>query len=315
MVICLIGENTVSFAGDVPLSSLEKYGTLRLYPCLSGEETAEKCNDADILLANKTDLSEKVIAALPRLKYIGLYSTGYNNVDLDACKKRGIVVCNTPDYSTEAVAQHAIALLLSGAGSLPEYMRSVERGDWQRCSAFSYYDYPMVEVSGKTLGIFGYGHIGKRVAEIGAALGMRVLVCTRTQKPGCPFPYADKDTLFARSDFLSLHCPLTPQTRNLIDEKALAQMKKSAILVNTARGGLVDEKALARALNEGRLAGACLDVVSEEPVRADNPLLSAKNCRLTPHIAWQPLETRLRLHRRVEEHLAAFLAGHPYDVV
>ena len=315
MVICLIGTNTVSFSGDVDFSSLEKYGDLRLYPSLTAEETIARCSDADVLLVNKTDLSEKVIASLPRLKYIGLYSTGYNNVDLAACKKRGIVVSNTPDYSTDAVAQHAVALLLAGAGSLVDYVCSVERGDWQRCSGFSYYDYPMVEVKGKTLGIFGYGSIGKRVAEIGAALGMRVIVCTRTRRPGCPFPYVDKETLFSQSDFLSLHCPQTPETQGLIDARALAKMKRTAILINTARGGLIDESALAAALNENRIAGAYLDVVSEEPVRADNPLLKAKNCRLTPHVAWQPLETRLRLHKRVEEHLAAFLSGGPRDVV
>ena len=257
MVICLIGTNTISFSGDVDFSSLEKYGDLRLYPSLTAEETIARCSDADVLLVNKTDLSEKVIASLPRLKYIGLYSTGYNNVDLAACKKRGIVVSNTPDYSTDAVAQHAVALLLAGAGSLVDYV----------CSGFSYYDYPMVEVKGKTLGIFGYGSIGKRVAEIGAALGMRVIVCTRTRRPGCPFPYVDKETLFSQSDFLSLHCPQTPETQGLIDARALAKMKRTAILINTARGGLIDESALAAALNENRIAGAYLDVVSEEPGR------------------------------------------------
>ena len=212
MVICLIGTNTISFSGDVDFSSLEKYGDLRLYPSLTAEETIARCSDADVLLVNKTDLSEKVIASLPRLKYIGLYSTGYNNVDLAACKKRGIVVSNTPDYSTDAVAQHAVALLLAGAGSLVDYVCSVERGDWQRCSGFSYYDYPMVEVKGKTLGIFGYGSIGKRVAEIGAALGMRVIVCTRTRRPGCPFPYVDKETLFSQSDFPVSYTHLTLPT-------------------------------------------------------------------------------------------------------
>ena len=315
MIICLIGTNTVSFSGDVDFSSLEKYGALRLYPCLTADETIARCRDADILLSNKTDLSERVIAALPRLKYIGLYSTGYNNVDLSACKKRGIVVCNTPDYSTDAVAQHAVALLLAGAGSLVDYVNSVARGDWEKCPAFSYYDYPMVEVSGKTLGIFGFGHIGGRVAEIATALGMRVLVCTRTPRPGLPYETVTKEALFARSDFLSLHCPQTAETAKLVNEETLSLMKRSAILINTARGGLIDEGALAAALNEGRLAGAYLDVVSEEPVRPDNPLLRAKNCHLTPHVAWQPLETRRRLHKRVEEHLAAFLAGAPYDVV
>lgn len=315
MNICLIGTDTIAFAGDVDFSSLKKFGELRLYPCLSADQVIENCADADVLLVNKTDLSARVIAALPRLKYIGLYSTGFNNVDLSACKKRGIVVSNTPDYSTDAVAQHTLALLLAGAGSLLDYTASVRRGDWEKCAAFSYYDYPMVEVSGKTLGIFGFGNIGRKVAKAAAALGMKILVCTRTKKADCPYEYAEKEALFSRSDFLSLHCPQNAETIGLIGEKSLALMKPTAILINTARGGLIDERALADALDGGRLAGAYLDVVSEEPIRSDNPLLKAKNCHMTPHIAWQPLETRLRLHERVTEHLEAYLAGRPYDVV
>lgn len=248
------------------------------------------------------------------MKYIGLYSTGFNNVDLSACRARGIVVSNTPDYSTEAVAQHTAALLLAGAGSLLDYTASVARGDWQKCAAFSYYDYPMVEVSGKTLGIFGFGNIGKRAAEIGAALGMRILVHTRTKRE-MPYEYVEREELFARADFLSLHCPQGPDTLHIVNGETLSLMKPTAILINTARGGLIDENALADALNGGRLAGAYLDVLSEEPVRPENPLLRAKNCHITPHVAWQPRETRLRLHRRVAEHLAAFLKGRPYDTV
>ena len=267
MNICLIGTDTIAFAGDVDFSSLKKFGELRLYPCLSADQVIENCADADVLLVNKTDLSARVIAALPRLKYIGLYSTGFNNVD------------------------------------------------WENCAAFSYYDYPMVEVSGKTLGIFGFGNIGRKVAKAAEALGMKILVCTRTKKADCPYEYAEKEALFSRSDFLSLHCPQNAETLGLIGEKSLALMKPTAILINTARGGLIDERALADALDGGRLAGAYLDVVSEEPIRSDNPLLKAKNCHMTPHIAWQPLETRLRLHERVTEHLEAYLAGRPYDVV
>ena len=187
MVICLIGTDTVSFAGDVDFSSLKAFGELRLYPCLTAEQVIENCKDADVLLANKTDLNAEVIAALPRLKYIGLYSTGFNNVDLDAAKARGIAVSNTPDYSTDAVAQHTISLLLAGAGSLIDYTASVARGDWEKCSAFSYYDYPMLEVSGKTLGIFGLGHIGAKVAGVASAVGMRVIVLTRTRRSYCPY--------------------------------------------------------------------------------------------------------------------------------
>ncbi len=315
MVLCLIGTNTISFANDVDFSDLEGFGRLRLYPCLRAEEVIENCADADVLLVNKTDLNARVVKALPQLRYIGLYSTGYNNVDLAACRERGIVVSNTPGYSTDAVAQHAVALLLAGAGSLLDYAASVARGDWEKCGVFSYYDYPMVEVNGKTLGIFGFGNIGKKVAEIASALGMRVIVCTRTQPKDSPYECVSREEIFARSDFLSLHCPQNSSTVGLVNRETLALMKPTAILVNTARGGLVDERALAEALNTGRLAGAYLDVVSEEPVKADNPLLRAKNCRLTPHVAWQPRETRRRLHKRVVEHLQAFLAGFPYDVV
>ena len=314
MKIYLIGTNTISFANDIDFSDLKAFGELHLFPCLSADEVIESCADADILLVNKTDLSAHVIAALPRLKYIGLYSTGFNNVDLSAYRARGIVVSNTPDYSTEAVAQHTAALLLAGAGSLLGYTASVARGDWQKCAAFSYYDYPMVEVSGKTLGIFGFGNIGKRAAEIGAALGMRILVHTRTKRE-MPYEYVEREELFARADFLSLHCPQGPDTLHIVNGETLSLMKPTAILINTARGGLIDENALADALNGGRLAGAYLDVLSEEPVRPENPLSRAKNCHITPHVAWQPRETRLRLHRRVAEHLAAFLEGRPYDTV
>lgn len=315
MKIYLIGTNTISFANDIDFSDLKAFGELHLFPCLSADEVIESCADADILLVNKTDLSAHVIAALPRLKYIGLYSTGFNNVDLDAAKARGIAVSNTPDYSTDAVAQHTMSLLLAGAGSLIDYTASVARGDWEKCSAFSYYDYPMLEVSGKTIGIFGLGHIGAKVAGVASALGMRVIVHTRTRRPNCPYEYVTKDELFGRSDFLSLHCPQSAETLHVVDERALSLCKPTAILINTARGGLIDEAALARALNEGRIAGAYLDVLSSEPPRGENPLLHAKNCHITPHVAWQPRETRLRLHRRVEEHLAAFLRGEAYDVV
>ena len=313
MNICLIGTDTIAFAGDVDFSSLKKFGELRLYPCLSADQVIENCADADVLLVNKTDLSARVIAALPRLKYIGLYSTGFNNVDLSACKKRGIVVSNTPDYSTDAVAQHTLALLLAGAGSLLDYTASVRRGDWEKCAAFSYYDYPMVEVSGKTLGIFGFGNIGRKVAKAAVALGMKILVCTRTKKADCPYEYAEKEALFSRSDFLSLHCPQNAETLGLIGEKSLALMKPTAILINTARGPIVDEAALIDALTTGKIATAGLDTYEREPLPKDHPLLTLDNVVASAHAGGNTKDNDINMVNYVYHNIVAFDRGEPLN--
>lgn len=308
MKITVLDFCTVTKDGDIDFAPLEALGEVRYADLVEPDEIARRYGDTEAFLINKANMTREVIAACPRLRYIGTFATGYNNVDTEACRERGVALCNVPDYSTHAVAQHAASLLLNCAGNTDRYCASVAAGDWVKSKSFSYFAYPMRELYAKTVGIVGYGHIGAAFARICEALGMRVLVHTRTPKP-CPYPIVSLETLLRESDFVSLHCPLTAENAKMLNEETLALMKPTAFLINTARGGLVDESALAAALNEGRLAGAALDVVTSEPMLPDNPLQTAKNCRITPHVAWAPLETRRRLFQLVVENLQAFLEG------
>lgn len=312
--ICLLGKDTICY-NDVDFSSIEALGEVTYALPKTEDETVEACKGATAVLVNKTEMTERVISRLPDLKYIGAFATGYNNIDLNACKKYGVRFCNAPDYSMEAVAQHTIALLLAQAGSLPQYIRSVADGDWLKAPNFSYYTYPMYEVYGKTLGIFGFGRIGKRVAEIASVLGMNVLVHGHHPLENSPYEQVSTEELFKRSDYLSLHCPLTEETRGLVNEQTLAWMKPSAVLINTARGPLIDEKALVSALETGRLRGACLDVIEKEPMREDCPLIGVKNVLITPHVAWNAADTRQRLVEQTAQTLKAFLDGNPVNVI
>lgn len=305
---------TVS-CGDIDFSALDELGEVTYYDVLTEGGLAHAAADADVLLVNKASVDEKLISACPKLRYVGTYSTGYNNIDLAACAKRGITVCNVPGYSTHAVSQHAFALLLSFVGEIGKYSSSVARGDWKRAKTFCYMPWQTREIFGKTFGVYGYGNIGKATAHIAEAFGMRVIVCTRTPPEDCRYELVSQREIFSQSDFLSLHCPLTEQTRGLVNEQTIALMKREAIIVNTARGGLIDEAALAKALNSGRIAGACLDVLAQEPMRKDCPLIKAKNVLITPHIAWIPRETRQRLVGEVADNLACFLAGAPRNRV
>lgn len=314
MKITVLDFCTVTKDGDVDLKRLERLGEVAYDNLVTEEEILEKYSESEVFLINKAKMTEKVIAACKKLKYIGTFATGYNNVDTDACKRHGVTLCNAPAYSTNAVAQHTFALLLNCMENTDRYIASVAQGDWVKSKSFSYFAYPMEELYGKTMGIVGYGNIGKAVAQIASAFGMKVLVSTRTQRP-CPYPLTDFTDLLQKSDVLSLHCPLTKDNETMINAAALSQMKKSAYLINTARGGLVDEEALARALNEGIIAGAGLDVMTDEPMKADNPLLFAKNCRITPHVAWAPLETRRRLFEIVLDNLKSFYEGTPKNVI
>ena len=306
---------TVSFNDDISFQDVEALGEVVYVTHETQEELIAACQGAQAVLVNKAQMSEYVISRLPDLKYIGVFATGYNNVDIAACKKYGVTCCNAPDYSTNAVAQHAIGLLLSQAGSLPQYFASVEKGDWLKSKGFCYYAYPMHEVYGKTLGILGYGNIGKKVAKIADALGMKVVFHNRSKVENAPFEQVELSELFTRSDYLTLHCPLTERTEKIINEKTLSLMKNTAVLINTARGGLIDEIALAHALNCGKIAGACLDVLAQEPMREDCPLKNVQNCLITPHAAWLPQETRQTLEVLVAENLKNFLAGKPQNVV
>lgn len=314
MKIALVDRCTVS-TGDMDFSAIEALGDVSFYDLLTPEQLVAVARDADVLLVNKAEVTRGLIAECRRLKYVGTFSTGYNNIDLAALSERGIVCCNVPGYSTGAVCQHTFALLLMFLGKTDKYAASVAAGDWKLSKSFCYMPWAMSEVQGKTFGVYGYGGIGRAVAKVAEAFGMRVIVHTRSVPEDCPYELVEKSEIFQRSDFLSFHCPLTPQTAGIINADTLALMKGDAVIINTARGGLADESALAAALNGGRIGGACLDTLAREPMSADNPLYGARNCIITPHIAWAPSETRGRLVRIVAENLAAFISGRPQNVV
>ena len=285
------------------------------YSLTSPGEAAARIGDAELVLCNKVPITGEVIEACPNLKYIGLFATGYNNVDIPAATARGIRVCNAGSYSTNAVAQLVFAFMLDHFSKLPLYNLDVRQGKWCSSPTFSYFPYPTMELAGKTLSVIGFGSIGKAVAKIADAFGMQVLVSTRTVPAHAPYPMVTLAEAFARADVLTLHCPLTEDTRQLVNAIRLGSMKPSAILINTARGGVVAEHDLAEALNNDVIAGAYLDVLQQEPMNPDTPLRHAKNCVITPHIAWAPLETRQRLLGIVTDNLQHFLAGNPQNLV
>jgi glycerate dehydrogenase len=273
--------------------------------------------DADVLLTNKVVLDRETILALQKVRYIGVLATGYNVVDATAARERGIPVTNVPGYSTRSVAQLVFALILELTHHVGHHAQTVREGRWSRSEDFCYWDTPLLELDGLTLGIIGFGQIGREVANIAQALGMRVLVHSRTKPAELPpdAQWVSLNELLCRADIASLHCPLTPDTRHLINSERLALMKPTAFLINTSRGPLVEEAVLADALNSGRLAGAGLDVLSAEPPPPSNPLLTAKNCLITPHIAWASKAARRRLMQITAANLRAFLAGQPQNVV
>lgn len=302
--------------GDLSWDEFAALGELTVYDRTAQEDAAARIGDAEVVFINKVRLTDEIFAACPNLKLVSILATGYNIVDLAAAKRRGITVCNVPGYSTRAVVQMTFALLLEICQQVGLHSGAVHAGRWQTCPDFCFWDRPLIELDGKTMGIVGYGAIGSAVGTVAQALGMKLLVTARHEKPvpeGARF--VSLPELLAQSDVVSLHCPQTAENARMINAGALAQMKDGAILLNTARGGLLDEQAVADALRSGKLLAAGMDVVSAEPIRADNPLLTAPNCFLTPHIAWAPLETRRRLQAISAENLRAFLAGKPQNVV
>jgi glycerate dehydrogenase len=299
--------------GDVSWEPLERLGSLTVFDRTAPGDVAARAADADAILTNKAIVGREQIAALPQLKYVGVLATGFNIVDVAAARERGIPVCNVPEYSTPNVVQAAWALILELANRVGHHDRTVHEGHWAACHDFCYWHGELVELAGRTLGIVGHGRIGRGVAAVGRAFGMRV-IHHRRQGGGDP-ACVDLDTLFRESDVVSLHCPLTPETKGLVDARRLAMMKPTAFLVNTARGPLVDEAALAAALNAGQIAGAAVDVLSVEPPPASNPLLAAKNCVITPHVAWATRDARRRLIDVTAANLAAFADGQPQNVV
>jgi glycerate dehydrogenase len=304
--------------GDLSWNCFEQFGSVTVYPRTHTEsQTIERIGDAEILLLNKVPITERVLEACPSVKLICCLATGYNVVDIDAAKRRGIPVCNVPAYSTQAVAQFTFALLLELCHGVGHHNRLVHEGAWVSCPNFCFWDTPQMELAGKTMGIIGFGRIGQAVGTIAKAFGMRVLAYSRSQRPegAAIAAYTDLDTLLQQSDVISLHCPLFPETTGLINEATLSKMKDGAILINTSRGGVLDEAAVAQALRSGKLRGAAMDVLSQEPPKEDNPLLHAPNCIITPHMAWSPIETRQRILDITVQNIRSFLEGNPVNVV
>ena len=303
--------------GDLSWAPLEALGPCRVYDRTPPAETRARCHGAAIVLTNKTVLDGDLIGSLPDLRYIGVMATGYNVVDLAAARARQIPVTNVPAYSTPSVVQLTFALLLELTHHVGRHARGVREGRWSASPDFCYWETPLVELAGRGFGIVGFGNVGRSVAGVAVAFGCRVLVHTRTPPPEAPpgVQFVDLPTLFRDSDVVSLHCPLTPQTRHLVNRERLALMKPSAYLLNCGRGPLVDEAALAEALNTGRLAGAGLDVLETEPPAPDHPLLTARDCVITPHLGWATRAARERLLATVVENVRAFLSGRPRHVV
>jgi glycerate dehydrogenase len=295
--------------GDLEWRALEELGGFACYDRTPASEIVARAQSADILLTNKTPLAAATLAQLPRLKYIGVLATGYNVVDTAAARARGIPVTNVPEYGTSAVAEHTFALLFELTRHAGHHAATVREGRWSRCPDFCYWDFPLVELAGLQLGIIGAGRIGRAVARIAEAFGMTVAL---SQRAG---GRAALEQVIRASDVISLHCPLTPETREIINAGTIAWMKPTALLINTSRGLLVHEADLAAALNSGRIAGAALDVLSVEPPPPDNPLLAAKNCLVTPHLAWAARGARARLLATAVGNVRAFLAGQPANVV
>lgn len=314
MKIVITDGGTV-FDGTVKAEVFQKYGALTCYDLTGQEELLERIKDAEILLCNKTQIGKKEMDAAKNLKYIGIFATGYNNVDVAYAKEKGITVCNAPGYSTEAVAQHTFSLLLQAMNRTADYNRIVDQGDWKTSPSFTMFPFPLYELSGKTLGIVGYGAIGKQVANIAKAFHMHILVHNRSRISDKTVTQVPLDTLLRESDVVSLHCPLNKDSENMMNAEAFGKMKQGAVLINTARGPLVDEIALRDALLSGKLMAAGIDVLCKEPMAQDCPLFDIPNCYITPHIAWAGLETRIRLVGVVEENLKAYLAGKPINVV
>ena len=299
--------------GDISWAAIEALGNCKIYDRTGEADVVARAADADIVLTNKTLITQKSLAALPRLRYIGVLATGYNTVDVQAAQQRGILVCNVPEYSTPNVTQAVFALLLELTNRTGHHSQTVHEGRWSASPDFCYWDGELVELAGRTLGIVGYGRIGKAVAAVGRAFGMQILAHRRTASDDPQFVSLDR--LLSESDVVSLHCPLVPDTKELINAARLAQMKPSAFLINTARGALIHEPDLAAALNAERIAGAGLDVLSVEPPLASNPLLSARNCVLTPHVAWATRNARLRLLEVTAANIRGYLLNRPQNVI
>ena len=314
MEIVILDGATVT-AGDIDFSPLRQLGRVIVYDFTANEEIVPRLADKDFVIINKVVFDKQTLSKLPKLKYIGLFATGYNNIDIAAAKAQGITVCNAGSYSTDAVAQHTFGFILNEYSRVEQYSRFVMDGGWTKSAVFSPVVFPTDEIAGKTLGIIGYGSIGKRVAEIAKAFGMKVIVHTRTVREDGHTAFVSLDKLLGSSDIISLHCPLTNENKGMFNAELFAKCKKGAYFINTARGGLVDEQALFDALESGQLSGAALDVIENEPMKKDCVLLKAKNITITPHSAWTPTATRQRVVDIAAQNLKGFLSGNKQNVI
>ena len=317
MKIVILDGNALN-PGDLSWDPIREFGEVTVYPRTESlEDTIQRIGDHEIVLINKVPITEEVFEACPNIKLICVQATGYNVVDCVAAKRRGIPVCNVPSYSTAAVAQFTMALLLEVCHRIGHHDRLVHEGKWCESESFCFWDSQQMELAGKTMGIIGFGSIGQAVGRLAKVLGMEVITYSRSIRPEGKeiAEYVDLDTLLARSDVISLHCPLFPETEKMINAQTIGKMKDGVILLNTSRGGVIDEMAVAEGLRSGKIRSAAVDVVSEEPMRRENPLLTAPNCIITPHMAWAPIETRQRLLGVVAENIRGFLEGTPRNVV
>ncbi|MDE5860641.1 MAG: D-2-hydroxyacid dehydrogenase [Ruminococcus sp.] len=315
MKIAVLDWYTVNISGDISTAPLEELGEVKIIPLTSPEQTAENIGDSEIVLCNKVMITRDVLDRCSNIKYIGLFATGYNNIDIPYATEKGITVCNAGSYSTNAVAQQTFAYILDWSNRIRDYDIAVKNGEWEKFPSFSYFPIPMTELTGKTLSVIGYGSIGKKVAEIAMAFGMNVVISTRTQPVGCPYEVTDIISAVEKADFITFHCPLTDKTKGIINSELLSHMKKSAVLINTSRGGVVVEKDLADALDNKSIAGAYLDVLEKEPMSPDTPLKNVPNCIITPHTSWASLETRSRLVNIVCDNIRNWLNGTPTNKV
>jgi len=316
MKIVVLDGNAVN-PGDLSWESIEAFGQLEVYDYTAPEQTVSRLQGATVALTNKTIINGDILDACPTVKLVCVLATGYNVVDCQAAKDRGIPVCNVPAYGTAAVAQFTFALLLDLCHKVSHHSKAVHDGRWCSSRDFCFWETPQMELAGKTMGIIGFGSIGQSVGKIAKAFGMRVITHSRSVKEEGKkiAEYVELDTLLSQSDVISLHCPLFPETKNIINRDNIAKMKDGVIIINNSRGGLVVEQDLADALNSGKVAAAGLDVVSEEPIKPENPLLSAKNCFITPHISWAPIESRQRIMDATVANIKSYLEGAPQNVV
>lgn len=304
--------------GDLSWDAFKKYGELTVYDRTPADKITERISDAEIVYTNKTPLSKEVFDACPGINFVGVLATGYNIVDTEAAKAKGIPVCNIPTYGTSAVGQFVMALLLEMCHHVWAHSEFVKQGKWEISPDFCFWNYPLIELAGKTMGIIGFGRIGQAAAKAAQGFGMNVLAFDEYQNKDLEsdtLKYTSLDELLEKSDVISLHCPLFPSTQGIINKDTIAKMKNGVKIINTSRGPLINEQDLADALNSGKVSGAAVDVVSTEPIKSDNPLLNAKNCIITPHIAWAPLESRARLMNIAVDNLAQFIAGKSVNVV